>query len=110
MIRRPPRSTHTDPLFPYTPRFRSEAAVADHRRAAPAAAVHIAEHDAVGDVDIAAEHRVAVKIKAAEAVEEQARSDLHIFGNRKAIFVARAQQQPFGEGIDRKSTRLKSSH
>src|SRR3546814_3086122 len=82
MIRRPPRSTHTDPLFPYTPRFRSEAAVADHRRAAPAAAIHIAEHDAVGDVDISAEHRVAVKIEAAEAVEEQARPDLHIFGDR----------------------------
>src|SRR3546814_7385110 len=85
-------------------------------------------HDAVGDVDIAAEHRVAVKIEAAEAVEEQARPDLHIFGDRKAIFIARAQQQPFGEGIeaeslgglqfepagrahqDRKSTRLNSSH
>src|SRR3546814_1859750 len=70
MIRRPPRSTRTDTLFPYTTLFRSvgadrrlrahgdaaddlgarpqEAAVADHRRAAAAAAVHIAEHDAVG--------------------------------------------------------------
>src|SRR3546814_1636972 len=30
MIRRPPRSTRTDPLFPYTTLFRSRAA--DHRR------------------------------------------------------------------------------
>src|SRR3546814_10998810 len=27
MIRRPPRSTRTDPLFPYTTRFRSERAM-----------------------------------------------------------------------------------
>src|SRR3546814_4370995 len=55
---------------------------------------------AVGDVDIAAEHRVAVKIEAAETVEEQAGSDLHIFGDRKAIFVARAEQRPFGERVE----------
>src|SRR3546814_19351645 len=30
MIRRPPRSTRTDTLFPYTTLFRSEARVADH--------------------------------------------------------------------------------
>src|SRR3546814_9899867 len=130
MIRRPPRSTRTDTLFPYTTLFRSvgadrrlrahgdaaddlgarpqEAAVADHRRAAAAAAVHIAEHDAVGDVDIAAEHRVAVKIEAAETVEEQAGSDLHIFGDRKAIFVARAEQQPFGERSEEHTSELQS--
>src|SRR3546814_15511742 len=107
MIRRPPRSTRTDTLFPYTTLFRSvgadrrlrahgdaaddlgarpqEAAVADHRRAAAAAAVHIAEHDAVGDVDIAAEHRVAVKIEAAETVEEQAGSDLHILDRKSVV-------------------------
>src|SRR3546814_14068404 len=33
MIRRPPRSTLTDTLFPYTPRFRSPtSAIARHRR------------------------------------------------------------------------------
>src|SRR3546814_4424598 len=31
MIRRPPRSTRTDTLFPYTTLFRSGAAVADRR-------------------------------------------------------------------------------
>src|SRR3546814_4281736 len=31
MIRRPPRSTRTDTLFPYTTRFRSLAATACHR-------------------------------------------------------------------------------
>src|SRR3546814_20853677 len=40
MIRRPPRSNRTDPLFPYTTRFRSDVgdAVEIKRHAAPAAA------------------------------------------------------------------------
>src|SRR3546814_8247130 len=39
MIRRPPRSTRTDTLFPYTTLFRSAAvAAADHRRDQPGAA------------------------------------------------------------------------
>src|SRR3546814_14975493 len=32
MIRRPPRSTRTDTLFPYTTLFRSRCRGADHRR------------------------------------------------------------------------------
>src|SRR3546814_20675978 len=40
---------------------------------------------AVGDVDIAAEHRVAVKIEAAETVEEQAGSDLHIRSEERRV-------------------------
>src|SRR3546814_3130454 len=35
MIRRPPRSTRTDTLFPYTTLFRSPQIVDGHRRAAP---------------------------------------------------------------------------
>src|SRR3546814_3595312 len=35
MIRRPPRSTRTDTLFPYTALFRSRTPVAPHRRADP---------------------------------------------------------------------------
>src|SRR3546814_12578998 len=36
MIRRPPRSTRTDTLFPYTTLFRSQRAVADLALPAPA--------------------------------------------------------------------------
>src|SRR3546814_2811468 len=32
MIRRPPRSTRTDTLFPYTTLFRSQAVLVDHAR------------------------------------------------------------------------------
>src|SRR3546814_5544658 len=38
MIRRPPRSTRTDTLFPYTTLFRSDAVVDEHRIALAARA------------------------------------------------------------------------
>src|SRR3546814_10174588 len=47
MIRRPPRSTRTDTLFPYTTLFRSRAApdVRRHRRLSPVAARGLARRD-----------------------------------------------------------------
>src|SRR3546814_11312718 len=70
MIRRPPRSTRTDTLFPYTTLFRSQYAVGDRRRlvddpqrARPAEARELQSRGAVplGDiarhVDAAEEHR-----------------------------------------------------
>src|SRR3546814_9553243 len=50
MIRRPPRSTRTDTLFPYTTLFRSDRAQLAHQRRQVVVAVH--EH-------VAVEHRVA---------------------------------------------------
>src|SRR3546814_15430663 len=51
MIRRPPRSTRTDTLFPYTTLFRSEAAaVARHQRAHLLHAIEPDRHDARIDV------------------------------------------------------------
>src|SRR3546814_9703460 len=48
MIRRPPRSTLTDTLLPYTTLFRS-AAVDEHRRDRPATLVELGlDHDAFG--------------------------------------------------------------
>src|SRR3546814_14848339 len=47
MIRRPPRSTRTDTLFPYTTLFRSLALLA----------VHVGEHRRVGQVDLVGGHR-----------------------------------------------------
>src|SRR3712207_8313929 len=85
MIRRPPRST----LVPYTTLFRSRGPVAEdvlHRRAAPAGLV-------VGAVD----HRV----RDAEGVP------------RAGAARAPAQElegHPVQVGVDRKSTRLNSSH
>src|SRR3546814_14467371 len=64
MIRRPPRSTRTDTLFPYTTLFRSQRAVGDH-----------AQHHGVLGVDVAAEgagQHDLVDLLDAEAVHQQA--------------------------------------
>src|SRR3546814_4914224 len=42
MIRRPPRSTRTDTLFPYTTLFRSRLSAVARRRARPQASRHMA--------------------------------------------------------------------
>src|SRR3546814_1643101 len=115
MIRRPPRSTRTDTLFPYTTSFRSK-------------------HDVVR-VDQPDDHepRLAARLVAAHEIENAARRvarDIHVGAVAvpcqaqflaveaiivKAVFLPR----PLGAGIDaaghavpvdRTSTRLNSSH
>src|SRR3546814_3494447 len=44
MIRRPPRSTRTDTIFPYTTLFRSEERQEEHREAAHQAVVELGQH------------------------------------------------------------------
>src|SRR3546814_11763048 len=87
MIRRPPRSTRTDTLFPYTTLFRS------YRRrtlSLEAEAQHLV-------VECLARHSEALGGPAAvEAVPPQSVDD--------AVLLAAAV------GLDRKSTRLNSSH
>src|SRR3546814_15834580 len=107
MIRLPPRSTRTDPLFPYTTLFRSQHQhlVADpgadpDRKLAP-------EHDveaAGGEVVEAAldhllgQHRHLALLDRVDAADQRA-------------LLARARQQRLGLDVrDRKSTRLNSSH
>src|SRR3546814_10964166 len=43
MIRRPPRSTRTDTLFPYTTLFRSEAAATQRAKVASGTSVQLAQ-------------------------------------------------------------------
>src|SRR3546814_11028954 len=97
MIRRPPRSTRTDTLFPYTTLFRSVALaevgdVADVRRA---------EHPELGL------HRAGVAVGAGRAA--LARLD-----NPAGVPGAGGGQRAGGDldlhDRDRKSTRLNSSH
>src|SRR2546430_7795755 len=84
MIRRPPRST----LFPYTTLFRSRTAVEDEE--------HLCVRREVGPGG-----RDAAEAPAQEASGIPRRNDP---GD------AAARRIPVGAGIDRKSTRLNSSH
>src|SRR3546814_15953841 len=63
MIRRPPRSTRTDTLFPYTTLFRSRH--------------HVADHDRV-DVEIDSDHRTTVFRDVVVRVDPQFKLEMHI--------------------------------
>src|SRR3546814_1342993 len=119
MIRRPPRSTRTDTLFPYTTLFRSHALVGELRRAdvigrGGAAAfeqlvegrVELAQARDVGDV-------VGLLVDLVEVDHEHRRLALHAVHLVERIAVLEEGQARLGELgllLDRKSTRLNSSH
>src|SRR3546814_4698335 len=127
MIRRPPRSTRTDTLFPYTTLFRSPACLADHiaRRLTRPHAITLD----LGDVrSFGGAERVVIigdRLLAAPAimveagVDDQARGAEHIglqiaeLAPRVVCVDAHLVGELFGikaPALDRKSTRLNSSH
>src|SRR3546814_20818428 len=93
-IRRPPRSTRTDTLFPYTTLFRAQRVAVDADFTAPVA------------VDAVALEQQGIGLGVAQVV------DAHQFqimvGPRQDR--ARHQTADTAETVDRKSTRLNSSH
>src|SRR3546814_15134502 len=106
MIRRPPRSTRTDTLFPYTTLFRSRAQ-RDCRGVAP----HGLPVDALGDERAAPV--AAVGERPVEGDDEA--GDAGPLGPVEALVhvVLGAAPVDLEEGLrvgDRKSTRLNSSH
>src|SRR3546814_2222391 len=100
MIRRPPRSTRTDTLFPYTTLFRSHCRQGSERKP-----------EAAGDP-----HSLCADRKAVFADAEGGRTDVAVLrdaaGTRgRALFSAlRGILSQHRGGRDRKSTRLNSSH
>src|SRR3546814_2204782 len=126
MIRRPPRSTRTDTLFPYTTLFRSvplqradeEAVGLGLRHEPDADSGHDAEAglheesvqrraDAIGKEVAAARH-----VEVAEAGAQNAavgQHDLEATDVLGAVAVGRMAEAAI-EDVDRKSTRLNSSH
>src|SRR3546814_989400 len=117
MIRRPPRSTRTDTLFPYTTLFRSKhiVAVEEHGRAdadrPPLDRRH--ERQATGG------NRAEEAIDVARPVAGAGAGEIaHIIARRVHVAFAGDEDDPHlavalgcREGIgDRKSTRLNSSH
>src|SRR3546814_9593456 len=99
MIRRPPRSTRTDTLFPYTTLFRSRTREAVRR--------HI-EHD-IGDQMIEAEYGLQIALPQVgpvmEALQYPGRLSQGISRRRPA-----KRHRLHHLDRDRKSTRLNSSH
>src|SRR3546814_6491832 len=103
MIRRPPRSTRTDTLFPDTTRFRSVFPGRDLRAAITQARVEPQR----GMAAMALDDAVALALQAAPGTR--------LFN---AVLPSRPDQAlriglvlpEYAEGADRKSTRLNSSH
>src|SRR3546814_20782989 len=110
MIRRPPRSTRTDTLFPYTTRFRSA-----RRRGRPPTDPK-ARAGWMLSVATGAAYRDRYKIESDLAAGGGAANDAQRADRRRAQWAAREAQRLAGETgtdrrlADRKSTRLNSSH
>src|SRR3546814_3256573 len=87
MIRRPPRSTRTDTLFPYTTLFRSLRRRAGRQRLGEIIFVDDAATDGVGFGEAIAEQRL--------GVAHLLRQSLHMFGRtrRAAAGIAPARRQ-----------------
>src|SRR3546814_15476518 len=111
MIRRPPRSTRTDTLFPYTTLFRSIANFAlvldpNHRSAAMGEP----------DPDIAGQLRKFQKELSGGTVALVLLAVLRAAGEPMYGYQIAKRLERFGDGVlsgkqrDRKSTRLNSSH
>src|SRR3546814_15670612 len=99
MIRRPPRSTRTDTLFPYTTLFRSRG-LADRRRDVVAAGREIGDRrDAHAAV-----------LQQAARVGDEAGPDADGGYRLRRQGGALAERRYRGLAVDRKSTRLNSSH
>src|SRR3546814_13284261 len=114
MIRRPPRSTRTDTLFPYTTLFRSQGrdaqrGVVDRPRSGPAAAAR--------DSRLAvATLRAGSAASAASNTEEEGGNDDDSGGTRSAVVIVRGgssglQQQQRIEGrCGRQSAEIGRAH
>src|SRR3546814_11864879 len=98
MIRRPPRSTRTDTLFPYTTRFRSVARTAERTDAAEDEAAARIESERREDGFGIPRALPSRQDGSLEFGRERPRRDLKI-----------GQHHLLGPDIDRKSTRLNSS-
>src|SRR3546814_14283906 len=115
MIRRPPRSTRTDTLFPYTTLFRS-------RKALERAGLALDDMDVI-EINEAFAAQALACLKAMDIAHDDSRINpnggaiaighpLGASGARLALTAARQLKRTGGRYalIDRKSTRLNSSH
>src|SRR3546814_14997576 len=114
MIRRPPRSTRTDTLFPYTTLFRSLAAVALVLGEIEGV-VHRPRGMAFGDVEGGEIVPVVLDLGAGGDCKAKVGEDFgefvhHLADRVDAALRARGDGKGDVDLLDRKSTRLNSSH
>src|SRR3546814_15061910 len=108
MIRRPPRSTRTDTLFPYTTLFRSDGRIVSvERNASPGDARH-----AIGLPGLCNVHSHGFQRGMAGLSERRGRADDDFWSWREVMyaFLDRLTPDDIAAITDRKSTRLNSSH
>src|SRR3546814_7136020 len=114
MIRRPPRSTRTDTLFPYTTLFRSDRRLRQDRRAE--VELRVAEPEAEGPERGRFVEQIAAMRARLVIVEDRELTDVARDGDGQLAAGIDAPEQRVGDGIalllagDRKSIRLNSSH
>src|SRR3546814_4907608 len=96
---------------------RKEHVIAEHRRAGIGTAIELAQHGAVGDVTIGADHGIAIHHHPAEAVDEEARrSEEHtselqsLMRNSYAVFCLKKKQKQIQQLTTNKHQNLKSVH
>src|SRR3546814_18464818 len=107
MIRRPPRSTRTDTLFPYTTLFRSSQAAPIPKVSGlreEAAVTSLAQSTAHHPIRELSSKMGAVVLDRRPGVEETISCGQH--GDFQHLAIARMAT----DRLDRKSTRLNSSH
>src|SRR3546814_5970888 len=109
MIRRPPRSTRTDTLFPYTTLFRSHEAAFEHAPP-PGQFGDTAPHHEIGQFAVAKPvelevHRQGIAAQAEEDALTEAEDSPFAPEQHQAHRGERQRKE-----TDRKSTRLNSSH
>src|SRR3546814_12178729 len=99
MVRRPPRSTRTDTLFPYTTLFRSESNG------------YLAPHGVADDYSGGRIERIDIKTGEVEVLYKSGDHGVTLRGPNDLMFDAHGGFWFTDHGkVDRKSTRLNSSH
>src|SRR3546814_11968591 len=102
MTRRPPTSTRTDTLFPYTPHFRSKLG---HLESAAVHQLVFEEHDRILAADRGLQQPLAI-LRVIGRDHDQP-------GNARVprpVILRMLRRHPARRAVDRKSTRLNSSH
>src|SRR3546814_3955605 len=110
MLRRPPRSTRTDTLFPYTTLFRSYAALSGEEQGLFGGKIVAAKARAEGwRIEAVLNNDMIGNIAGINGVIDNTTARVFAEGTRVTETPAEARARRFTGGEDRKSTRLNSS-